>query len=85
MPRRVAQIESEKKRVDELETQIRAYDARAAERRRTMGGMRTVHAAILERAALDARLTPNASYRRQRRKRGHAAGDQADKADGEPA
>jgi hypothetical protein len=32
------QIEGEKKRVEELETQIRAYDARAMARRRTMGG-----------------------------------------------
>jgi hypothetical protein len=32
------QIESEKKRVAELEAQIKAYDARAMERRRTMGG-----------------------------------------------
>ncbi len=32
------QIEGEKKRVAELETQIKAYDTRAMERRRTMGG-----------------------------------------------
>ena len=33
-----SQIEGEKKRVAELEAQIKAYDARAMERRRTMGG-----------------------------------------------
>ncbi len=32
------QIETEKKRVEELDAQIRTYDAKAIERRRTMGG-----------------------------------------------
>jgi hypothetical protein len=44
----VRQIETEKKRVEELDAQIRTYDAKAIERRRTMGG---AHAGACEATA----------------------------------